>query len=157
MEEGPPIFVEGKRNVTWTFNSVLCCVFVCFSTSRTSRVLRVREHKVLGPYVDGLSRLAVSSYKVIPQPFLVDSAGVIFIVWAIRVKVVLLFSGHWVSDVRGQQVTHSGLHQHERGEQPLTRCLQRRPHTHDVGPAVWGETQVYTHYLTVMCSVLIKR
>uniref|UniRef100_A0A3B4ATH7 Kinesin-like protein n=1 Tax=Periophthalmus magnuspinnatus TaxID=409849 RepID=A0A3B4ATH7_9GOBI len=25
--------------------------------------LRVREHKVLGPYVDGLSRLAVSSYK----------------------------------------------------------------------------------------------
>ncbi|XP_060722287.1 kinesin-like protein KIF13B isoform X2 [Tachysurus vachellii] len=29
----------------------------------TSRVLRVREHKVLGPYVDGLSRLAVSSYK----------------------------------------------------------------------------------------------
>ncbi|KAI5609408.1 kinesin-like protein KIF13B isoform X2 [Silurus asotus] len=29
----------------------------------TSQVLRVREHKVLGPYVDGLSRLAVTSYK----------------------------------------------------------------------------------------------
>ncbi|XP_055088134.1 kinesin-like protein KIF13B isoform X2 [Periophthalmus magnuspinnatus] len=27
------------------------------------QTLRVREHKVLGPYVDGLSRLAVSSYK----------------------------------------------------------------------------------------------
>uniref|UniRef100_A0A8C1WYB6 Kinesin family member 13Bb n=1 Tax=Cyprinus carpio TaxID=7962 RepID=A0A8C1WYB6_CYPCA len=27
------------------------------------QVLRVREHKVLGPYVDGLSRLAVTSYK----------------------------------------------------------------------------------------------
>ncbi|XP_060773908.1 kinesin-like protein KIF13B isoform X2 [Neoarius graeffei] len=29
----------------------------------TSQVLRVREHKVLGPYVDGLSRMAVTSYK----------------------------------------------------------------------------------------------
>ncbi|XP_017311279.2 kinesin-like protein KIF13B [Ictalurus punctatus] len=29
----------------------------------TSQVLRVREHKVLGPYVDGLSRLAVTGYK----------------------------------------------------------------------------------------------
>ncbi|KAK3542444.1 hypothetical protein QTP86_025898 [Hemibagrus guttatus] len=29
----------------------------------TSRVLRVREHMVLGPYVDGLSRLAVTNYK----------------------------------------------------------------------------------------------
>uniref|UniRef100_A0A3B5MKU3 Uncharacterized protein n=1 Tax=Xiphophorus couchianus TaxID=32473 RepID=A0A3B5MKU3_9TELE len=28
------------------------------------QALRVREHKVLGPYVDGLSRLAVASYKV---------------------------------------------------------------------------------------------
>lgn len=27
--------------------------------------LKVREHKLLGPYVDGLSQLAVSSYKVI--------------------------------------------------------------------------------------------
>ncbi|XP_071387248.1 kinesin-like protein KIF13B, partial [Centroberyx affinis] len=27
------------------------------------QALRVREHKVLGPYVDGLSRLAVASYK----------------------------------------------------------------------------------------------
>uniref|UniRef100_A0A8B9LML4 Kinesin family member 13B n=1 Tax=Astyanax mexicanus TaxID=7994 RepID=A0A8B9LML4_ASTMX len=29
----------------------------------SSQALRVREHKVLGPYVDGLSRLAVTSYK----------------------------------------------------------------------------------------------
>ncbi|XP_076874130.1 kinesin-like protein KIF13B isoform X2 [Brachyhypopomus gauderio] len=28
-----------------------------------SQALRVREHKVLGPYVDGLSRMAVTSYK----------------------------------------------------------------------------------------------
>lgn len=33
-----------------------------FSSGR--QALRVREHKVLGPYVDGLSRLAVASYKV---------------------------------------------------------------------------------------------
>ncbi|KAL0969333.1 hypothetical protein UPYG_G00225690 [Umbra pygmaea] len=30
---------------------------------RSRQALRVREHKVLGPYVDGLSRLAVASYK----------------------------------------------------------------------------------------------
>lgn len=37
----------------------------CLPCSRRSRqALRVREHKVLGPYVDGLSRLAVESYKV---------------------------------------------------------------------------------------------
>lgn len=30
----------------------------------TRRSLRVREHAVLGPYVDGLSQLAVSSFKV---------------------------------------------------------------------------------------------
>lgn len=35
----------------------------CF-LSRGRQTLRVREHKVLGPYVDGLSRLAVASYKV---------------------------------------------------------------------------------------------
>ncbi|XP_058610876.1 kinesin-like protein KIF13B isoform X1 [Onychostoma macrolepis] len=29
----------------------------------SQQALRVREHKVLGPYVDGLSRLAVTSYK----------------------------------------------------------------------------------------------
>lgn len=83
-------------------------------------MLRVREHKVLGTYVDGLSRLAVTRYKVIPQRFPVDS---ILILCAIRVKSVLLFSGHRVSDVRGEQVTHCGRHQHERGEQPLTRRL----------------------------------
>lgn len=30
----------------------------------TRRSLRVREHAVLGPYVDGLSQLAVTSYQV---------------------------------------------------------------------------------------------
>lgn len=45
---------------------------------RSRQALRVREHKVLGPYVDGLSRLAVASYKVhhnitaVPLPPLVD-------------------------------------------------------------------------------------
>ncbi|KAA8583439.1 hypothetical protein FQN60_015985, partial [Etheostoma spectabile] len=34
---------------------------LCSSLNR--QALRVREHKVLGPYVDGLSRLAVSCYK----------------------------------------------------------------------------------------------
>jgi hypothetical protein len=31
---------------------------------RVKQNLKVREHKLLGPYVDGLSQLAVSSYKV---------------------------------------------------------------------------------------------
>lgn len=31
----------------------------------TRRSLRVREHVVLGPYVDGLSQLAVTSFQVI--------------------------------------------------------------------------------------------
>lgn len=61
------------------------CLFVFFwggglFPPRTSQVLRVREHKVLGPYVDGLSRLAVTGYKVIPQPFPVDSTHTIMIV-----------------------------------------------------------------------------
>lgn len=30
----------------------------------TRRSLRVREHVVLGPYVDGLSQLAVTSFQV---------------------------------------------------------------------------------------------
>ena len=29
--------------------------------------LKVREHKLLGPYVDGLSKLAVTTYKVKQQ------------------------------------------------------------------------------------------
>lgn len=33
----------------------------------TRRSLRVREHAVLGPYVDGLSLLAVSSFQVISK------------------------------------------------------------------------------------------
>eukprot|EP00064_Thunnus_orientalis_P016859 superscaffoldBa00003432_g16931 len=43
------------------------------------QALRVREHKVLGPYVDGLSRLAVASYKTsgekVSKLSLVDLAG----------------------------------------------------------------------------------
>ena len=32
---------------------------------RSKQNLKVREHNILGPYVDGLSQLAVSSFKVI--------------------------------------------------------------------------------------------
>lgn len=38
--------------------------FLLFLTSRSRQTLKVREHSVLGPYVDGLSKLAVTSYKV---------------------------------------------------------------------------------------------
>lgn len=31
--------------------------------NRSRQTLKVREHNVLGPYVDGLSKLAVTSYK----------------------------------------------------------------------------------------------
>ena len=39
-------------------------LFLLFLTSRSRQTLKVREHSVLGPYVDGLSKLAVTSYKV---------------------------------------------------------------------------------------------
>ena len=32
--------------------------------SRNHATLRVREHKILGPYVEGLTKLVVSSFKV---------------------------------------------------------------------------------------------
>ena len=38
---------------------------LCYSPPRSRQALRVREHNVLGPYVDGLSRLAVANYKVL--------------------------------------------------------------------------------------------
>jgi hypothetical protein len=34
------------------------------ASSSNKNVLKVREHNVLGPYVDGLSQLAVISYQV---------------------------------------------------------------------------------------------
>ena len=39
------------------------CVCVCLFVCRKHN-LKVREHSILGPYVDGLSTLAVSSFKV---------------------------------------------------------------------------------------------
>lgn len=47
----------------FVFFSFSSSPFVCY-LCRGRQALRVREHKVLGPYVDGLSRLAVTSYKV---------------------------------------------------------------------------------------------
>ena len=44
------------------FFSCWVCLLLCSVRSKHS--LRVREHKVLGPYVDGLSKLAVSSFHV---------------------------------------------------------------------------------------------
>ncbi|CAH2216090.1 jg1262, partial [Pararge aegeria aegeria] len=41
----------------------------------TRRSLRVREHAVLGPYVDGLSQLAVSSFQT-PSSLTVSAAGI---------------------------------------------------------------------------------
>lgn len=42
--------------------SRLCMRCALFHRSRQS--LKVREHKVLGPYVDGLSQLAVTNFEV---------------------------------------------------------------------------------------------
>lgn len=36
--------------------------------------------------------------------------------------------GHRGADVRGEQISHSRSHQHERGEQPLARRLQHHRH-----------------------------
>lgn len=59
-----PLIYQLYQKILW-----VCMLFECiypppplFSSGR--QPLRVREHKVLGPYVDGLSRLAVASYKV---------------------------------------------------------------------------------------------
>ena len=41
---------------------------ITFPLCRSRAALRVREHNVFGPYVDGLSRLAVASYKVTVTP-----------------------------------------------------------------------------------------
>lgn len=51
------------------FFSLFCslCCFLYHWRSRQS--LKVREHKVLGPYVDGLSQLAVTSFEVCLLPF----------------------------------------------------------------------------------------
>lgn len=63
---------HGAADTVWIIrHSGFTCVCTKDKRCRTSllscrsrRALRVREHNVLGPYVDGLSRLAVTSYKV---------------------------------------------------------------------------------------------
>lgn len=47
-------------------SSGLCIKSILFHRSRQS--LKVREHKVLGPYVDGLSQLAVTNFEVNQNP-----------------------------------------------------------------------------------------
>ena len=42
----------------------LVVVFLFLVMSRAKSSLKVREHKLLGPYVESLSKLAVSSFKV---------------------------------------------------------------------------------------------
>lgn len=48
------------------FSFTHCVAFSIFWRSRQS--LKVREHKVFGPYVDGLSQLAVTSFEVSLSP-----------------------------------------------------------------------------------------
>lgn len=43
---------------------LLWFLFCLFSPCRGRQSLKVREHKVLGPYVDGLSQLAVTCFEV---------------------------------------------------------------------------------------------
>lgn len=61
-----PTGSHGNISEGQCFTATIICVLtlLCFFLSRGKQTLRVREHKVLGPYVDGLSRLAVASYKV---------------------------------------------------------------------------------------------
>lgn len=64
---------------------------------RSRQALRVREHKVLGPYVDGLSRLAVESYKVKKKKEQNNEHGIhfvqspVFIIYTIVQPVMCLF------------------------------------------------------------------
>ena len=52
--------VTGNHHIPFlflmSFNLLLSC--------RNSALLRVREHKILGPYVEGLTKLVVSSFEV---------------------------------------------------------------------------------------------
>jgi len=50
--------IESRNNFSSHF---LCCF-------RSRQSLKVREHKVLGPYVDGLSQLAVTNFEVRLSP-----------------------------------------------------------------------------------------
>lgn len=45
--------------------SQLCFTANVLLSYRTKHNLKVREHKTLGPYVEGLSTLAVRSFRVI--------------------------------------------------------------------------------------------
>lgn len=141
------------------------------SVSRGRQTLRVREHKVLGPYVDGLSRLAVACYKVttvftfrflrlldhqnyttIQLDFVtvvIYKQGCFFSVQSVHgFKMIincifLVFpSGHWVSHVGGEQISNRSSHQHEWREQSIACRLQHHPHTHAQGPEVWGKMSI---------------
>ena len=68
--------------------------------------LKVREHSVLGPYVDGLSQLAVISYQVrirLTSDRQTNAKGFRYFALA----------GNRGSDDRGQQEPNGGLDQHE--------------------------------------------
>lgn len=56
-----------KYKYIWTDG---CAINNSPSLCRSRQALRVREHNVFGPYVDGLSRLAVASYKVLVKYFM---------------------------------------------------------------------------------------
>ncbi len=48
---------------------------LCAATSSSRHGLKVREHSVLGPYVDGLAKLAVTSYQVGAGSIVVVATG----------------------------------------------------------------------------------
>lgn len=60
----------------------------------------------------------------------------------------LVFSGHRGVDVGGEQISHSGSHQHERGEQSITCRLQYHCHTDTLWSTVWGQSFLVSHPLS---------
>lgn len=51
-----------------------------------------------------------------------------------------VFLGHRGVNVRGEQISHSCSHQHERGEQSITCRLQYHCHSNTLWSTVWGQS-----------------
>lgn len=59
-----PMHLKSARVFSRTTFVFVVLNWIIFNFNRSRQSLKVREHNVFGPYVDGLSKLAVACYKV---------------------------------------------------------------------------------------------
>lgn len=125
--------------------------------------LRVREHPLMGPYVEDLSKLAVTSYNDIQD--LMDSGNKArWVGTRIRYKYVDV---RWKKTTKNETMAesfasfqHCGCDQHERDQQPLPRRLQHHLHAeearHGVRQLIWkgpDSSSVPCPELELSCAV----